>query len=203
MPRWVKWVAVITLVLIVVMALRYPILRGLGHALIYEDDLRKADVMFVLSGSPYDRGSEAARLFHQGWIGNKIVCTGAIIPHDLKVLGLQYPESELIRFRLMDLKVPDSLVEVFPVGTSTIEESEAILKYCLEEHIQSIMVVSSKFHTRRIKHVFKRKFRKAGIELTIRGAPSSQYAEATWWKSEGGLLSVNNEYVKMIWYLFN
>jgi uncharacterized SAM-binding protein YcdF (DUF218 family) len=188
--------------MVVLFALRFPILRGLGNALVYENDLERSEVLFVLSGSPYDRGSEAARLFGDGW-AQRIVCTGGIVPPDFKALGLTYRESDLLRQRLLNLGIPDSLIEVLPEGTSTKEEADVILAYCRDKHIRSAMVVSSKFHTRRIKQVFRRKFKKAGIALCIRGAPSTLYQERAWWKSEQGLLTVNNEYVKMLWYLFN
>lgn len=200
-PRWMKGVGCVLLIGIVLFMVRFPILRGLGNALVYQSDLRHAEVMFVLSGSPYDRGSEAARLFAGGW-ANRIVCTGGIIPHDFKALGLDYYESDLIRNRLLSLNVPDSLIEVIHEGTSTKEEADIIIQYCIDHQVKSVIVLSSKFHTRRVKQVFRKRFRKAGIELCIRGAPSTQFDERTWWKSESGLLAVNNEYVKMIWYLF-
>jgi uncharacterized SAM-binding protein YcdF (DUF218 family) len=201
-PLWAKWLSGILVILCLLVLLRIPILRGLGNALVYENDLRKTQVLFVLSGSPYDRGTEAARLLREGW-AERVVCTGELIPHDFKALGLSYRESDLIRSRLLQLNVADSLIEVIHQGTSTKEEADVVLNYCKSNHLTSVTVVSSKFHTRRIKQVFKRKFRKAGIELCIRGAPSSSYHESAWWKSEGGLLAVNNEYVKMIWYLLN
>ena len=200
-PRWVKWLSAIVLVVVVLVVLRTPTLRGLGNALDYENQPVHSEVMFILSGSPFDRANEGAKLFREGWV-EKIVCTGELIPHDFQALGLEFRESQLIEFRLHSLGIADSVVDIVPIGTSTIEESQVIMSYCIENNVRSAIVLSSKFHTRRIKKVFRKEFRKAGIELCIRGAPSSQYEEGIWWKSEYGLLAVNNEYVKMLWYLF-
>jgi hypothetical protein len=62
------------------------------------------------------------------------------------------------------------------------------------------MVVSDKYHTNRINYAFRHLYKDAGIELILRGAHSSQYLENLWWASETGLLMVNNEYVKLIYY---
>ena len=43
-------------------------------------------------------------------------------------------------------------------------------------------------------------FEKGGIEIILRGAPSSGYKEDNWWAEEAGLLMVNNEYVKLFYY---
>ena len=189
------------LVLLILFIVRKPILRALGNYLIYENDLQKTEAMFVLSGSPYDRGREAARLYKEDF-AERIVCVGENVPHNFKVLDIQIIESELTKLQLIKSGVSDESITVLPKGTSTLEESDHILQYCRENGFAKVMVVSSKFHTRRIKQVFKKKFSRNGIEVVIRGAPSSEFNEQTWWENEYGLLFVNNEYVKQLYYLF-
>jgi hypothetical protein len=62
------------------------------------------------------------------------------------------------------------------------------------------MVLSSKLHTHRINEVFRKKLKDAGITLVVRGAPSSQFDEMHWWQSENGLIAVNNEWIKRMYY---
>ena len=195
-----KFLATLALLALLLFVFRYPLMRGLGGHLIYTHTPEPVDAIFVLAGSPFDRGTEAARLWHEG-LAPLLVCTGETVPHDFQVLGLDYRECDLTRAQLLASGVPDSAIVLLPHGTSTLEEAEAILAYCRIEGIGSCMVVSSKFHTRRIKRFFVNPFRRAEVALLIHGAPATQYEEARWWENEYGLLAVNNEYVKLIYYL--
>src|SRR5690606_37518846 len=127
-------------------------------------------------------------------------CTGENIPHDFKALGLDMPESEITLKNILDQNIPKEQTILLNLGTSTKEESEFILKFCHSRKIKTITVLSSKFHTRRIQKTFKKKFENEGITVLLRGAPSNSYDESAWWKSENGLIAVNNEYIKLLYY---
>ena len=88
------------------------------------------------------------------------------------------------------------------IGTSTKEESEAIANYCAENTLKRVILISDKFHTRRIRRVFEPLFDELETELIIHGTGSTRYDEAEWWKKEEGLIMVNNEYVKLLYYEF-
>ena len=64
------------------------------------------------------------------------------------------------------------------------------------------MVLSSMLHTRRVHYVFTRLFKENGIRLLVKGADALYYSEKLWWESEDGMLMINNEYTKMIYYFF-
>jgi len=178
---------------------RVPILQFIGNRLIYEDSMEKVPALFVLSGDPWDRGNEAVSLYKEG-LTEKIICTGESVPRLFLIAGIQYPESELTRMHIIAQGVPPSNMEILSKGTSTKEESDFIIEYCRQHNIKKAGVVSTRFHTRRIKNTFKKKFKEAGIDLIIHGAPSSVYEEDYWWKNEEGLIFVNNEYIKIMYY---
>lgn len=178
---------------------RIPLLRFVGNRLVYEDKMEKVEALFVLSGDPWDRGNEAVRLYQAGF-AEKIVCTGENVPRLFLIANIQYPESELTQMNIISQGVAAADVELLCSGTSTKEEADYILEYCREHHIETAAVVSTKFHTGRIQNTFSKKFKEAGIHLIIRGAPSSAYDENYWWRSESGLIFVNNEYIKMMYY---
>lgn len=187
--------------LLLLFLLRIPILKSMGNYLTTKDEIPESiETMFVLSGGGLDRGSEAARLYKLKNVNN-IICTGENYSPDLLVYSSDsIVESYLTKIRITQLGVPDSIVQILPEGTSTIEESDIILNYCLENNLKECVVLSSNFHTRRIKYAFKRKFKKAGVQLTILGAETTWFDEKTWWASENGLISVNNEYLKLLVY---
>ena len=178
---------------------RRPIMRVFGNYLIQEDELSQCDALFVLSGNPKDRAMESARLLKAGY-APKVVCTGESVHRILLVVGDSTDEAGLSRMELLAAGIPDNQIEVLHIGTSTREESEAILAYCKIKGFKKIMVVSDKFHTNRIDYAFRDVFEDAGIQLVLRGSPSNAYSESNWWANEEGLIMVNNEYIKLLYY---
>lgn len=199
-----KWRSILIFLLVFVLSLvifRVSILRGLGNYLMVEDYFDYVEYALVLSGGAYDRANWAADLFHEGKV-SKFICTGENQSGDLKSFGIDTLESDLSELQLLKNKVPQESILKIKKGTSTQEESDVVLSYCLNHDIKELVIVSSKFHTRRVKQVFKKKFANEGIEVYITGASSSVYNEEEWWKNEYGLIALNNEYLKQIYYLF-
>jgi uncharacterized SAM-binding protein YcdF (DUF218 family) len=199
LKRWGKRLAIVLGVLVLLYLLRFPILRAIGNYLVVEDPLVHADVAYVLGGGALDRGTEAARVFNTGLV-DRFVCTGAPVPGDLKLWGLPYTESECTRKVLMDDGVPGDRVEAFKIGTSTREEMEALLQKALQEHVDTVMIISHGFHMRRVKYVFKEAFAEKGITVLLHPSPSPQFDTEKWWQSESGLLMVYCEYAKLVYY---
>jgi len=179
--------------------IRRPIMRVFGNYLIQEDELSQCDALFVLSGNPKDRALESARLLKAGF-APKVVCTGESVHRILLVVGDSTDEAGLSRMELLAAGIQENQIEVLHIGTSTREESEAILSYCKTKGLKKIMVVSDKFHTNRIDYAFRNVFEDAGIQLVLRGCPSTAYSESNWWANEEGLIMVNNEYIKLLYY---
>lgn len=164
-----------------------------------EDELQKADAIFILSGGGYDRGNEAARIFDAGW-APLIVCTGGNPMPELCVFGIDTLESDMARANLLQWGVPDSVIVMLRNGTSTKEEAQIIFNYCRLHRFKRIIIVSSKLHTYRVNDVFRQKLTEQGVGLVIRGAESWRYNKNDWWTKEEGLIAVNNEWIKTFYY---
>jgi uncharacterized SAM-binding protein YcdF (DUF218 family) len=198
--RWCLWrLGIVIFLLLAAYLFRRPIMRGLGNFLIREDEIQQSEAIFVLSGGPADRAAEAARLMKSGW-APRVICTGASVPYLFEVIGDSTDEADLTRLALEQEGVAPSKITVVHEGTSTREESQIVANYCKSKAWKRIIIVSDKFHTHRIDYAFRDIFEAAGIELILRGAPSSAYREDLWWSGESGLLMVNNEYVKLFYY---
>ena len=189
----------IVVVLLCLVLFRYPIMRGFGNFLIAADEPQHVPVAFVLSGGPFDRGREAARLYHLGMI-DTVICTGETVPQDIIALGLDHSEGDITKILMTNQGVPEDRIVLIEEGTSTLEESDIILAYCKQRGITKVGVISTQFHTRRVRRVFEDKFKKEGIEVLIFGAKADAYDEQAWWKSEYGLINLNNEYIKIGYY---
>lgn len=196
-------IIVFSLVLVVVLSyeFRQPILRWFATSLIVEDPLQKVDAMVVLSGGGYDRGNEAVKIMHDGYV-NRVICTGSNPVIELRVFGIDTLESDMTVANLRRQGIQDSMIVVLRNGTSTKEESELIAQYCLQNKVKKIMILSSKLHTHRVHDVFNKKLKPLGIEVVVRGAPNSRFDEMKWWQDEEGLIAVNNEWIKRFYYLW-
>jgi uncharacterized SAM-binding protein YcdF (DUF218 family) len=184
---------------VLIVVFHKTLLRGCATLLMHEDKLQQAEAIFVLSGGSYDRGNEAVRLFNAGYC-NTIVCTGGNPYLELKVFNIDTLESDMAVANLKRQGVPDSCVIQLKYGTSTREEFDTIIEFCKQHHLKRIIVLSSRLHTARVNSVFRKKMDEAGIDLILHGAPSSRFNEYLWWESEDGLIAVNNEWIKTIYY---
>lgn len=177
------------------------LLQGVVIFLIKENPPQKCDALFVLSGGGYDRGNEAVKLLNAKW-APYVVCTGGNPVSELCVMDIDTLESDMTAANLRHHGVPDTQIILLRNGTSTQEEARLALHYCRQRGWNKIMVLTSKLHTRRAARVFHKVFKESGITILMRGAPSSKFNEYEWWKNEDGLIAVNNEWVKTIYYWF-
>lgn len=190
-------------ILILIVVFKVNILRAIGNGLVYQDRLEPCEAIFVLSGSADERAKYAAQLYKKGY-ASKIVCTGAIVPENVEILGMDYKEAQITQTALVKrYNIPDTIITCLLEGTSTKEEADAILNYAEQHHLHKIMIVSTAFHTNRVKYIFRKKFkRNKNIKLCIQAAPALDYNERYWWKDEEGLLTVYTEYAKKMYYFF-
>jgi uncharacterized SAM-binding protein YcdF (DUF218 family) len=180
--------------------LHRPVLRATGRFLITADPELRSDALYVLGGSATERGETGAALLQRG-VAPVMYCTGSNVPPSLEVVGMPLAEAVLTRGAALRVGADSTRVHAMIVGTSTWEEAEAIRAHALAAGYDTITVVSTEFHLRRVRWVFRRNFKGTGITVLVQPAQSRRYDAARWWASEEGLLMVNNEYVKLAYYL--
>ena len=178
---------------------RHAILRTTGEMLIVHDDELPCDAIYVLGGAPEERGREAAHLISRG-MAPYMVVTGSNIPSVLLAEGLPLTEAELSRNAALRAGADSLHIEMLIKGTSTWEEAAAILDHASDRGHKVIAIVSTEFHMRRVARVFRKRFADTDIEVRLHAANSLRYDAARWWANEEGLLMVNNEYVKLVYY---
>lgn len=199
LQRLLRCVGILIIITAPLLIFHQAILRGLGHWLIRADAACTADAIYVLGGATFDRGTFAAGMLKRQ-CAPVAYCTGSNIPQSYKAEGRDMTEAKLTRAAALNAGASLEQVLPFPYGTSTYEEAEAILRHATAKGFGTIAVVTTEFHTRRVKNVFAKRFEGSGITVLVNSAPSSEYHSDQWWASEQGLLMVNNEYVKTLYY---
>ncbi len=191
---------------VVLFLLRGPILSQVGNFLVISDSLDRADVIEVLSGSTV-RYQKAAELFSQGW-ATRIVITKGTYPHRVEQL-MRYGISELedhekaaaiLRF----LKVPESAIEIIDgYNENTADEAQKLRRYMLDQGLKRLIVVTSNFHTRRSRLLFRRVFKGTSITILVQAAPPDyEFDPEKWWTRRKDSKTLLWEYQKLIFYAF-
>jgi uncharacterized SAM-binding protein YcdF (DUF218 family) len=115
------------------------------------------------------------------------------------------PFVELARQNLIENGVPPENIEILlPQVDGTIFEARVLEQKLAETNWQSILIVTSAYHTRRALRTFERVLKDAGVtaEIGIESAPPGEQTPSLrlWWTSSLGWNLVAGEYVKSAYY---
>ncbi len=175
-------------------------LPGVAAALIDEDPLGPADLLVVLSGSIPDRPRYAADLFHQG-LAPRLFCASSQVPDLLVAAGRPMTQAEISAALLRRYGVPEQAILVVNRSTSTFEELSLVRDTMADRGWKRAILVSSPTHLRRIRITWDRLNPRGGPVAILRATPYSNFHRGAWWRYERDLIAVQNEYVKIAWYL--
>ncbi len=180
--------------------LRRPLLRAAAQVWMVENDsFQEVDAIFIPGGGIQTRPFEAARMFHDG-IGPQIV-TFEVQASPSEKIGVTQPEHELTRSILSELDVPLSAVTVIGEGVdSSWGEVQASRSWCEQNAIESIVVLTDIFPSRRVRWAWKKGFEGQETRLYFRAVDPPNYSEDDWWLHENGLISFQNELIKYVYY---
>lgn len=155
---------------------RHPIFRFAAESWVIEDPLEKADVLMVLSDDNFyaDRATRAAELFREGkapWV----VASGRRLRPSAGI-------AELMEHDLVERGVPkDKILRFAQDGDSSREEAEALAKLAKTKKWRKAIIVTSNYHTRRVRYVFRRVFPQ-DIEIRVAGARDGDFDPENWWE---------------------
>ena len=171
---------------------RRPILRFMGETLIVEDELSKADVIMVLSDDNFyaDRATRAAELFREGKAPIVVASGRRLRPN----AGI----AELMEHDLIERGVPrDKIVRFAHDADSTLEEAEELARLAKIRKWRSAIVVTSNYHTRRARYIFRRVFPQ-GMDLRIASARDGDFDFQRWWEKRKSIKELTREFAGMV-----
>ncbi len=177
---------------------RRPILRFVGESWIVEDADNKADALIVLSDDNFyaDRATRAAELFREGKAPIVVASGRRLRP----MAGI----AELMEHDLVERGVQkDKIVRLAHDADNTQEEAEALTKLAAQRKWHSVIVVTSNYHTRRARYIFRRVFPQ-GIEVRVASAHDGDFDPQHWWEKRKSVKRLTREFAGMavaIWEL--
>jgi uncharacterized SAM-binding protein YcdF (DUF218 family) len=194
-PRWRRTFRYAALV-VLVFAVAAAVLAffHVGKWLVVEDPLAPADAIVVLSGRMPERAMEAARIYHAGvanqvWVSQPVSPADELAKLNIHFIGEDFYNQEV----LIAMGVPaDSIRVLDQPAANTEAEVDEIAADMRAENLTSVIVVTSKPHTRRVRAIWKRR---AGpdLRLTVRYPDDDPYDAARWWRNTRDALDVLRE----------
>lgn len=179
-----------------------------GEALIVRAALANADVIVVLSGSSSyrERTKRAAELFHEGRAPLIVLTDDHTRGGWSNALQRNPYFVERATDELIKAGVPAERIKIIPgIASSTHDEALILRDYALAQHLRSVLVVTSAYHSRRALRTLRQAFAGTVTTVGLEPAPLGSTTPATvfWWLRADGWRTVGGEYVKLVYYWFH
>jgi uncharacterized SAM-binding protein YcdF (DUF218 family) len=176
-----------------------------AKALIVDSAPSAAGALVVLAGSAtyMERTQRAAELFRQNFAPRIILTNDNVKSGWSAELEKNPLFVERAAMALESQGVGKDKIEIVPqTVASTRDEAVRLREYAVANHLDSIIVVTSAYQTRRARWIFDQIFSGSGILVSVAAVSPGQQAPPplTWWLHPLGWRMVAGEYVKLVYY---
>ena len=179
------WLLVLLFFLVVfgvVYLLRAPLLRGFAEWWVVDEALEPVQAIVVLAGDN-ERGERVRRgveLLRAGF-APRLVLSGMM-------LRTNFSEVNLMEQEALALGAPPEALVLAPHNAhSTVEEALALRPVLAEHNFRKVIVVTSNFHTRRTRMIFRGIYQKQGTQVLVSAAPDYRFRPESWLKDPEGI----------------
>jgi uncharacterized SAM-binding protein YcdF (DUF218 family) len=160
-------------------------LSRLGTFLVVQDPLEKADAIFVLGGTRFERPLEAVDLYNEGWAPRIMLFRMVKDFGEVELLnrGFDFPlESDVQADALRRMGVPPGAIVVMGERDNTKEEAQEIRDQVSANRWSRVIIVTSRQHTRRARLVASRKLAGTGVKVIMRASRYDRTDPVYWWR---------------------
>jgi|ERR1700729_2274873 hypothetical protein len=190
-PGWATIIAALALVVVAIVAIRparEPILRAAGWALVVnQEPVAPADIIVLTLDSGAAGALEAADLVQSG-VSKRVAVFDEPPNREQKEFtrrGLPYEDAGARQLRELKALGVTDVVHISKVyGTG--DEGQALPPWTDEQHLQSMVVVATKDHSRRLRRVLDRVMKGHATHAKVQAARYSDFDPDRWWKTRGG-----------------
>ena len=203
-----KILPVLVFLLVFFIVVRIFVIPQLGQWLVVNDEVKESDVILVLMGSVYDRILEAVDLYQESYSDKIILINSYVAAKDIIVnRGLQvYGNTLLSKMAAIDMGIPEEDIIVLDGNSrSTQDEAMTFREYIKKnKEIDSIIIVTTKFHSRRAKQIFSKALSSLDreIEICVRLSKYDMSNVDEWWRNREDFEWVVFEYLKLANFYF-
>ena len=197
----IQYVISILLILIIFFGI-----RNAGTFLVVNDGPEEVDAILVLMGSPGDRMLQAVDLYEAGYSDRVLMVDTYLTGREaLAERGVHLKtNTELAEELGVALGIPQDAIIIIPGrARSTRDEAIALLGFIERGNkLSDVMIVTSAYHTRRSRAVFRRAFRSVGHDVGILVIPAgqSEFDARRWYNERESAKRVVMEYTRLAWF---
>lgn len=172
--------------------------------MVAEDEPQKADIIIVLMGSGPDRMLGAVDIYKMGFSDRIIMAKNLVRGYDLVVSqGVDIPhDTDIAKDVAMQLGVPEGDIKILPGDALSTKDEAVVVREYLEDEpeVDSLIIVTSKYHSGRAKKIFVKAMESLDREVKIISCPTKydDFNSDKWWKDREDLKRRALEYLKLL-----
>lgn len=166
-----------------------------GRFLAVDEPVSEADAIVVLGGEcgEFPRVEYGLELYNAGY-ASVVVFSGGT----MQSAGLACSSGHLSMEAAQQLGLPANAAVIADGAQSTYDEAVNLRRLTKQHGWQTLIVVTSPFHTRRAGRTFRSLLPNATIYVS--SAPDPDQDAGRWWQNEDDLVTVVNEVLKLAFY---
>jgi uncharacterized SAM-binding protein YcdF (DUF218 family) len=197
LPRsWKRLALAIVALLAIFLASAPYLLSATGRWLMVADPLQHSRAVVVLGGQLPFRAMEAGEIYKAGWAPEVWLTQGGITEEAIALskLGIApTPEHQYSAMVLEKVGVPASAIRVLDGNnTATVDEMRTIGAYLRSVGGGRVILVTSKFHTRRVRAAWRRVVG-TSPEAVVRFTSQDPFDAEHWWQNTADGMAVVRE----------
>ena len=174
-------------------------LAELASALAVDGPPKYADAVVAVSGNHFRR-QLAMDLYQSGYAGLLIFN----VSDTSYYFGYAIDPAASVLEAASRRGIPGDSIVINSDINSTFEDALATRQTVRRLGLKSLLVVTSYFNTRRTRFAYRRVMEGLGLELSFCAVPpeTEKMSPDRWWTRERELVTVVNEYIKLVFYYF-
>ena len=193
-------VALATTTIVVVPSVREPVLRAAGWALVVNGPVAPADIIVLSLASGGAGALEAADLVQSGIATRVAVFTDPPSGEDHEFIrrGLPYEDAAARQIRQLRWLGVTDVVQIPRTDVGTEGEAQVLPPWCDQHRLRSIVLVTTRDHSRRLRRVLDRVMKGHSTRVMIQPSRYSSFDPDQWWKTRNGVRTEIVELQKLV-----
>ena len=199
------WLGIMTAVILigatlaVVPAAPAPVLRAAGWALVRDDPIERADVIVIAADADGEGVLEAADLVQKGVATRVALFSDPPDAIDQEFLrrGVPYEDRAAVSTRQLTA-LGITAIEHIARASGTEAEARVLPEWCEREGIRSLIFVTTRDHSRRLRRVVQRSMTGHTTRIMVRPSRYSKFDPDRWWQSRDGIRTQIVELQKLV-----
>jgi uncharacterized SAM-binding protein YcdF (DUF218 family) len=189
-------VRVILAVVILILLLNPYTLTWMAREYVVDDKLDAADAIVSLRGDPEE---EAVRVDEARKLVEKHVAPVLLLDVNAHPYW-GHPTLELLQNYLHQRGLPLQQMRACPNTADSTAEEAAALRSCFNQMgFRKVIIVTSEFHTRRARFIFRRVFSGSAIDMRFHPVYNAAEWDVHWWRKRRWAKTTAQEGAKFVW----